>query len=211
MGQTLRERLSSSVECVTRRYEISDNLSLDALLVPKRAVGDPPVRFSLPVGGYPEDVTYIRQHHEVLVARSANMPFLYGPRDEQLEDSDPGAPPDLIRALPASPATVKEFVGRSAVMDRLWHWLVHDDEPRTFLYGKGGSGKSTIAFEFAKLVAHSTPYFKTTAGEQLDAVLFLSAKKLALDTNTGEIISFVGNDFETAEELFSRSLRYQNG
>ena len=200
----LRERLSIPVECIARRYEVSNNLFLDILLVPKRVVGQPPVHFSVPVGAYPEGVTYIRQNHEVLVARSADMPFLYGPRDEKLQDSELGSPPDLIRALPASPATVKEFVGRSAVMDQLWHWLVYDDEPRTFLYGKGGSGKSTIAFEFAKLVALSTPYFKTSNGEQLDAVLYLSAKKSALNTNTGQIVSFSGNDFETADELFQQ-------
>ena len=198
----LRERLSSPIECSARRYDVSEGLSVDILLVPKRPVGAIPVRFSTFIGRYPEGIIYIRHNHEVLTARSADMPFLYGPRTEHETDDDHGAPLNVIRALPASPATVKEFIGRSTVMDKLWQWLVHDDEPRTFLYGKGGSGKSTIAFQFAKMVTLSTPYFKASSGENLDAVLFLSAKRTALDTNAGQIVRFIGNDFETAEELF---------
>ena len=206
LNAVLRERLSNPIECSVRHYDVSKDLGIDVLLVTKRTVGDPPVRFSVPIGKYKEGTIYVRNQHEVLTARSADMPFLYGPRNDLSVDENRDIPPSLIRALPASPATVKEFVGRSSVMERLWHWLVHDDEPRTFLYGKGGSGKSTIAFEFAKLVARSTPYFKVSNGEHLDAVIFLSAKKMALDTNTSEVVPFIGNDFDSAEELFCQIL-----
>ena len=128
----LAQRLTAPIECSTRRYDIPDGQSFDVFLVPKRAIGDPPVQFSVSIGKYPEGVIYVRQNHEVLAARSADMPFLYGPRRETPSDQDQGDPPDLIRALPASPSTVKEFIGRSAVMERLWHWLVHEeDTPRT--------------------------------------------------------------------------------
>lgn len=198
----LAQLLTSPIECSARRYYTGDGNSLDILLVPKRAMGAPPVRFSMSIGKYREGIVYVRQNHEVLAARSIDMPFLYGPRREAPSGQDQGDPPDIIRALPASPSTVKEFVGRSAVMDRLWYWLVHDSEPRTFLFGKGGSGKSAIAFEFARTAAISAEYFRTSNNHNLDAVLFLSAKKRALDTNTGEIVPFVGSDFETAGELF---------
>ena len=130
------------------------------------------------------------------------MPFLYGPRYrlESYENRD--IPTDVIQSLPASPATVKEFIGRFEVMDRLWNWLVDDDDPRTFLFGKGGSGKSTIAFEFAKMVALNASYFKTKNDEHFDSVIFLSAKKRSFDTNTSQIVPFIGSDFETSEELF---------
>lgn len=50
----------------------------------------------------------------------------------------------------------------------------------------------------------SAPYFKASNGHHIDAVLFLSAKKTALDTASAEIVPFVGSDFETAEELFQQ-------
>ena len=134
------------------------------------------------------------------------MPFLYGPRHGTQSDQDRSDPPDLISALPPSPSTVKEFIGRAEAMDRLWHWLVHDDEPRTFLFGKGGSGKSAIAFEFARTVALNAPHFTTDIDHNIDAVLFLSAKTLALDTTTGQIVPFVGSDFGTSNELFQQIL-----
>ena len=175
-NSALRERLTNSIECSTRRYDNSIAEPLDILLVPKRAIGAPPVRFSIAIGQYPRGPVYVRQNHEVLVARSSDMPFLYGPRHEAQSDQDRSDPTDFIGSLPPSPSTVKEFIGRSEVMDRLWHWLVHDDEPRTFLFGKGGSGKSTIAFEFARTVARNAPYFTIGNDHNIDAVLFLSAK-----------------------------------
>ena len=202
----LREKLSEAIECSTQCYKVSGNKQLDLLLVPKRPIGTLPVRFSVPIGRYREGVTYVRQHHEVIAARSRHMPLLYGPRADAQPEDLADTSTDPIQALPASPATVKEFVGRTKVMDRLWQWLVYDDEPRTFLYGKGGSGKSTIAFEFAKMVSRAAPYIKTSNGKYVDAVIFLSAKKKALDPNAGRVVDFVGNDFETAEELFRQIL-----
>ena len=204
LNTVLRERLTNAIECSTRHYDLAGTRGIDLLLVPKRDVGAQPIRFSEPIGRYPRGIIYVRQNHEVLSARSSDMSFLYGPRNEPSSGDQHEDPPDLIRALPASPATVKEFVGRSPVMDCLWDWLVYDDEPRSFLFGKGGSGKSTIAFEFAKTVALSAPYFKSSNGENLDAVLFLSAKGRSFDTNSAKIVPFLGRDFETAEELFQQ-------
>ena len=205
-NSALRERLTSAIECSTRRYDISEAQTLDILLVPKRAIGAPPVRFSIAIGRYPSGRVYVRKNHEVLAARSSDMPFLYGPRHGDQSDQDRSDPPVLISALPPSPSIVKEFIGRSEVMDRLWHWLVHDDEPRTFLFGKGGSGKSAIAFEFARTVALNAPHFTTGNDHNIDAVLFLSAKTRALDTITGQIVPFVGSDFGTSNELFQQIL-----
>ena len=205
-NSVLTERLTNSIECSACRYDFSDAQTLDILLVPKRAIGTPPVRFAIAIGPYPKGRVYVRQSHEVLTARSSDMPFLYGPRHGVQSDQDLSDPPDLISALPSSPSTVKEFIGRSEVMDRLWYWLVHDDEPRTFLFGKGGSGKSTIAFEFARTVALNAPHFTAGNDHNIDAVLFLSAKKRALDTITGQIVPFVGSDFGTADELFQQIL-----
>ena len=205
-NSVLRDRLTSAIECSVCSYDLADNQHLDLLLVPKRAIGAAPVRFSVAIGRYPEGRVYVRQNHEVLAARSSDLPFLYGPRHEAQIDQDRGDPPDLISSLPPSPSTVKEFIGRSEVMDCLWHWLVYNDEPRTFLFGKGGSGKSTIAFEFARTVAHNAPHFTASNGHKIDTVIFLSAKKHALDTVSGHVVPFVGSDFGTADELFRQIL-----
>ena len=70
----LRDRLTVPIECSARRYHTS-NTSLDVLLVPKRPVGSPPVRFSTAIGRYPAGQLYIRQNHEVLVARLVRYAF----------------------------------------------------------------------------------------------------------------------------------------
>ena len=55
-------------------------------------------------------------------------------------------------SLPGNPATLKTFVGRYRVLSDLWHWLFYTRDSRRFLWGDGGSGKTTIAFEFASMV-----------------------------------------------------------
>ena len=77
------------------------------------------------------------------------IPFSFAERSEAFDQM---TDPEIFGSLPAAPTTVKRFVGRTAVLDRLFQWLQTSDEPRTFLYGKGGSGKTTIAYEFARLV-----------------------------------------------------------
>ena len=71
--------------------------------------------------------------------------------------------------LPAAIEIVTEFVGREAEMDRLSEWLTTDDARQCVIWGYGGSGKSALAYQFARAVRDGAP-------SNLHAVLWLSAK-----------------------------------
>jgi len=42
-----------------------------------------------------------------------------------------------------------------------------------YLDGPGGSGKTTLAFEFARLIAETDTEFRLANGEMLDYVVFI--------------------------------------
>ena len=87
-------------------------------------------------------------------------------------------------------------------MDRLWKWLIYDDDPRFYLYGRGGSGKSTIAYDFAKRVSDSWRNQPIVEGQVLDLVVYLSAKEHELNPIEGKIQKSELTDFRTAREQF---------
>jgi DNA polymerase III delta prime subunit len=94
-------------------------------------------------------------------------------------------------------------------MDRLWSWLVLDeDQPRLFLYGPGGSGKSTLAYEFARSVAYSSANTKSASGFKIDFVIYLSGKAMEIEPHSGEVRNFSLQDFSTAEDQFRLILNH---
>jgi hypothetical protein len=204
----LREKLTAKIECLHHKYAIlideNDLMEIDVLLIPKRQMGLSPVSFLNQIGKYKANMLWVRSGHEVLEAKSKNLPFLYSSRDdfglESLDSSDFS----VSSSLPPSPFTIKEFIGRRKVMDELWNWLVFDDRPRIFLHGPGGSGKSTLAYEFGKIVAESGRDVRISTGNPLDYVIYLSAKEIELNATEGEIQKFSYCDFRNATELFRK-------
>lgn len=196
----LREVLVAPVECRHRAYDMSAG-AIDVILVPKRPVGTPLSKLASPEGTQKPRV-WIRSGHEVLELKSSDIPFAFGPREDYGLQELAAAPRSPKASLPPTPATIKEFVGRIDVLDRLFTWFNVDDDPRCFLYGRGGSGKSTIAFEFAKLVAAGAGYALFSNDNGLDRVVFLSAKENYFNPYAGRTENFRGTDFSTAEEMY---------
>ena len=201
----LRGCLSSPIECIHREYVISNlnrELRIDILLVPKRQGGTPPIRNSKQIGKYGPGCIFHRQGHEVVQATTTTLPLLYTSRADDGLESDRHATVAIERSIPPSTATMREFIGRRDVMDRLWRWLIYDDDPRFYLYGRGGSGKSTIAYDFAKRVSDSWKNQPIADGQSLDLVVYLSAKKQELNAIEGKIQKSEITDFETTREQF---------
>src|SRR5690606_7781356 len=109
-----------------------------------------------------------------------------------------------------SPATIDEFIGRFDVVERAATWLTSSNEPRLFLWGNGGSGKSTIAYEFAKIIAQNGGLLKNKEGKAFERVIYITAKKQYLNPLTAKIENFQGTDFSSSRELFEAILHLSN-
>jgi|GEM_PF-3594440 len=205
LNTRLRELCSEGIETVARSYDLVHG-QVDILLVPKRNHQRPPVYLTTGIGKYEQGNVFIRKSHEVLLAQSQDLPFLYSER-EDFDIAGAIGKTEPIKVLPPSPATINQFVGRFDVLRQLWNWYSSSDEPRTFLYGKGGSGKSTIAYEFARLVADS-PTLRINGSAPADIIIYLSAKKRKLNTERANILPDTNTDFTNSGELGLRILEY---
>jgi hypothetical protein len=141
------------------------------------------------------------RHLAMLYCRDANA--LPNNSDAEVDNYPSGG-------LPPSPATIKKFVGRVRTVDQVFRWLRLSDEPRTFLYGKGGSGKTTIAYEVAKTLRLAGGQFQIQSGDILDNVVFVSAKQRSMNVMTQSSSAFVGLDFSNERELYEAILTLGN-
>ncbi|WLB24474.1 RNA-binding domain-containing protein [Bradyrhizobium japonicum] len=206
------DKLSKSFEQLTGQaasLEVSrygdDHNEIVALLIRPRPAATKPLRFKQKIGKYGADTIWVRLGHESLEANPAHYPVLFCRAGNPLEDV---AAADVQGSLPPSPTTLKKFVGRLQVMEDLFAWLQSSDEPRTFLYGKGGSGKTTIAYEFAKLLRNSGGELSIYGGHIVDTVIFLSAKEKRLLTVSSTIQDISEPDFTDEVSLHRKILLY---
>lgn len=204
LEQALDQLLTEHVELLFRRYFTDTDDAVDVLLVPPHSSESMPVKFKIDVEKYQKGIIWIREGHEVLAAEPRHIPMLYCRSTNPNSDSNDEVP--LGSTLPPSPATVKRFVGRLSTIDFVFRWLKNSDEPRLFLHGKGGSGKTTIAYEVAKTISSYGGRFQIYGGEKLDSVMFISAKQITLNTLSGQQETFVGKDFSNEHELYQAIL-----
>ena len=76
---------------------------------------------------------------------------------------------ELGGTLPPETEIVSGFVGREAQIQALSTWLITDKSRQFVIWGYGGSGKSALAYQFAREVRDGAP-------SSLQAVMWLSAK-----------------------------------
>lgn len=196
--------LSRPIECQMRSYEFAgEDRLISCLLVPKRRSIDLPVRPIKTLGHYPEGIIWVRRAHEVMEATVADMATLYSGRTEDQENFASNV---IDGFVPPSPLTMKKMVGRLHEVDEVFRWLKEDDEPRKFMWGKGGSGKTTIAYQIAKFLhsyGRSIPIF---GGQTFDAVIYVTAKNRALNIETAKVDDFRQTDFDSEEDLYKALL-----
>jgi len=102
-----------------------------ALFVYPRAPDARPLRFTRSIGTYQLGILWVRRGHQVLRAEPRDYPILFCRAQRSFDQM---TDPEIFGSLPAAPTTVKRFVGRTAVLDRLFQWLQTSDEPRTFVW-----------------------------------------------------------------------------
>jgi DNA polymerase III delta prime subunit len=207
LQQALGNLLSEPPQLLCRRYDEGKPGAVDVLLVCPNEHSIAPLRFVRDVGDYKANVIWVRQNHEVVTAEPRHIGMLYCRSVAQVDAADDLS---LQGGLPPSPATIKRFVGRLNTIDRIFGWLKRSDEPRTFLYGKGGSGKTTIAYEVAKVLKFEGSHVPMNGGECLDNVVFISAKQQMLDVMDQSTRNFVGLDFSNERELYEAIITLSN-
>lgn len=200
------ERLNSRIRELTgvsigiKHIKLDGKSPVDLLIVPKRPANIPPVRLKVNLDKYCAGCLWIRRGHEVLEAQSRDIPFLFSPRDSNL------LPERILSYLPPSPSTIERFVGRVEILSVLLDWICNKDEPRKFIWGRGGSGKSTVAHEFCQIVRDYGRYIKGYNGNPFDRVVFISAKEQELSTDGGRIRPSAYTDFSDYKGLLSAIL-----
>jgi energy-coupling factor transporter ATP-binding protein EcfA2 len=181
-----------------RRYSSEEVDAFEVLLIPPLEQNRLPLRFLSDGRYYPAQTIWVRQGHEVVAASPRHIAQLYC---RSAPDAHNGFA-EIEGSLPPSPATMRTFVGRMATIDRIFSWLKLSDQPRTFLFGKGGSGKSTIAFQVAKVLRESGSGFLIEGDSPLETVMFLTAKERELNTDTLTEKGFSYNDFKDERSLY---------
>lgn len=114
----------------------------------------------------------------------------------------------LSGSIPPSPRTMHKFIGRVGAIDQLFSWLTSSDEPQYYLFGKGGSGKTTIAHEFGSLVRRYGAQLRTQDGDSIDLVIFLSAKEKSFMHGEGGTTQIDVADFADDISLYSQILTF---
>jgi hypothetical protein len=199
-SQAVKQLVGTSIPISVRSYDDAKRGDITVLFVSPRPQGLRPYKFLKPSGKYAANTIWIRNGHEVLAASPANFPMLFCRHDSPTSALD--------GSLPPSPATIKRFIGRVKVMEDLFDWLQNSDEPRVYLYGKGGSGKSTIAFEFAQLLRTFGSELVINNVDKIDAIIYLSAKERSLRINLTPTIVSDDPDFQNEAELYRKILYY---
>ena len=208
--QFLDERSKKALSKSNQRGKVNEidnehtNTSIDLLVIPQRNPAEAPAALIKPLKKgqnktYPIGTIWIRRGPEVHIADSSQIPFLFGPRNYEGDIKDN----QIERYLPGKPNKIEKFVGRVSLITQLMNWITQEDEARKFLWGRGGCGKTTLAYEFASIFSENGKLIPTNTGQFFDRVIFVSAKEKKLNTESGQITETYNKEFSTLDELLS--------
>lgn len=212
LNRILSDIANVHAEALIRSYRIDTAAgpkTAVVLLIPRRD-NSRPAKLITDFGPYPAGSLWIRDRHEVLTASQRHLPLLYSERVSTPDEHSKGSLFPVHRSLPPSPATLKDFVNRGNLLERLWDWFVFGDQPRLYLHGPGGSGKSTLAYEFARSLAENGHAVTGANGDHLDYVLYISGKESEFNPQVGKQQAFALRDFSSSQEQFTQIL-YHSG
>lgn len=204
--ERLNKKLSElSSQHISLKHISLTSFGVDIVLVPKRKSTNSPTYLKKSVGPYRQEAVWFRRDQEVLKVTGSNSSFLFSERSFV---SDPNSGIDNIdNYFPPSRATIDSFVGRIPYLVVLHEWLLKRRDKIMHLYGRGGSGKTKIAYEFAELLRRYPDCNLLGSVNRVDKVLFLTAKETELRSFDASIQNIDNHsDFANRRELIEAIL-----
>tara|TARA_B100000678_G_scaffold290646_1_gene304130 strand:- start:85 stop:2406 length:2322 start_codon:yes stop_codon:yes gene_type:complete len=200
-SDVVTDKVRRNIDFKSREYKLSDGSSVTALLVPQRGY-ESPARLQEKLDKYRVGEIWVRDRHSVRTLSEEMLPLIFSDRRGLFDDDQVAGKVSIHRTLPPSPATMREFIGREAMLQTLWEWLVFEDRPRFYLHGPGGSGKSTLAYEFSRQVSDQGHRIRLSKDHALDYVIFISAKETELNVYSAKEQPFYLRRFDDSISQF---------
>jgi len=197
LNEKIKSYTKSPIICRLEKFELGgeDGVRCVSLLyVPRRPARTPIAQF---VKGAPEvkrkqafrkgDI-FARIDDRCIAARVENsvIPFVCSSRE--LDHSSPGSTLPAENNLPPRDPNLVKFIGRTEYLDTLWWWMVEKAVPLKVLTALGGTGKTSIAYEFCSQLVQNKPSW-------LEKIVWLSAKKQTYSAIQGKRYSASRVDF----------------
>lgn len=200
LNEKLRSYTRTNITCRFRALQLEGGETVGLLLVPMRPAADAVTQF---VRGASQDLkgaapfqkgdiyariddTCVPVHEDV-----QGIQFVCSPRSlhadglRQLDNNLPPKDPDLIR-----------FVGRAEYLMKLWGWLLDRHTPVKVLSAMGGTGKTSIAYEFARQLLSGPP-------AHYEKVIWLTAKRQTFSAIQGRYVGATRTDFSDPNGLLA--------
>ncbi|MBD2841604.1 ATP-binding protein [Erythrobacter rubeus] len=205
LNEKLRSYTKTEITCRFCKIRLpvaAQELEIGLLHIPRRPDGAPVVQFSK---GAPEikgkqafkkgDV-FARIDDQCVPAKADPrvIPFLCSERS--LDQTKKSLQRSTENNLPPRDPNLLRFVGRSDYLSALWGWLIEKNSPLKVLTALGGTGKTSIAYEFCTQIVQNKP-------STIEKVIWLSAKRQTYSAIRGQNLAASRVDFFDIRSFFA--------
>lgn len=204
LNERLQAYTRAKIHCRFEKFNLGPGLDacVGLLYIPRRPSSAPVARF---VKGSPEKAkkqifrkgdVFARIDDHCVPARkdSSVIPFVCSSRDVSRSVDQ------IVRMadnnLPPRDPNLVKFVGRTDYLEKLWWWMVEQGAPLKVLTALGGTGKTSIAYEFCSQIVQNKPSW-------LEKVIWLSAKRQTYSAIQGKKLATTRVDFSDIQSFWN--------
>ena len=180
--------------------------SIGLLVVPMRRAGDPVIKMARGAPERPKRSPAFRKNDilarigDACVPVQADLQGLQFVCSQRRFSDAEWRTPNLENNLPTKDPHLIRFVGRAGYLLQLWGWLTERHTPVKVLTALGGTGKTSIVYEFCRQILSGPPSW-------LSKVVWLTAKKQAYSAVLGQWVGVTRTDFDTVNGFFGALAR----